>query len=110
MKNDYLVETMDKSFYEFMCTRQDSIHQTNILKDKRYKKVNSNLFNLFLKIHDIIPKDLSTQLDNLVAEEASIREDYMYRQGFFDGLRLAQIQNEPIKYKSLEDEDEDEAV
>lgn len=106
MKNDFLVETMDKSFYDFMCTRQDSTFQSSILKDKKYNNVKSKISKVLEEINTLIPRELYLELDDLICEEEFIEKDYMYRQGFFDGIRLMQIQNEPIKYRCLDDEEE----
>jgi len=105
MKN---FETMDQHFFDFICERQNSVFQSGMRNDKRYIKVKSKLSKTFEKINALIPHELYLELDEITAVESSIIEDYTYRQGFFDGIRLMQMQNEPIKYRHSEEDDEEE--
>jgi hypothetical protein len=94
-----LKETLEESFCEFMAARQEVGLHIMISKDERYISVTDRYIELLKMIEEQASTELKNELDNVIAERLSIELDYSYKQGFFDGLQMMKLQNEPIKHK-----------
>ncbi len=100
--------TLDQVFFEFMCSRSDDALYDLLKRDEYHVNLLKKEEYLLNKIKELGFTELHFQIDGLIGGLLSVEKSYSYRQGFFDGLRISQMQDELIEHSDLVKENQKE--
>jgi len=84
------IKRFEVDLFNFFNKRQDESH--NLLqKDPKYQQVLIIHEEVMQEIEELTGKELMMKFDSIDTQLSAIKDDYLYRQGFSDGMKLIKL-------------------
>lgn len=84
------MKRFEVDLFNFFNERQGESHNL-IQKDPKYQKVLKRHEEVLQEIEKLAGKEIIMKFDSVDAELSAIECDYLYRQGFSDGMKLIKL-------------------
>ena len=84
------IKRFEVDLFNFFSERQDESHNL-VQKDPKYQEVLIMHEGVLQEIEKLIGKELLMKFDKIDTELSAIKDDYIYRQGFSDGMKLIKL-------------------
>ncbi len=84
------MKRFEVDLFNFFNERQEASYDL-LQKDPKYIEVLRRHEEVLQEIEKVIGRDLEIKFDRIDSEFSAIKDDYLYRQGFSDGMKLIKL-------------------